>query len=262
MSLAEIETVKLNFKQIGEGKDVIILHGLFGSLDNWMSLAKQWSQDYKVWLLDQRNHGKSEHTNEFSYLHMAADLKAFIEEHQIEDPIIIGHSMGGKTAMEFAVQQPDSLAKLIVVDIAPVKYQVHHYQILEALNSIDPAMIESRQAADEKLAEKIDEVGIRQFLLKNLDRMDEGSYQWKFNLSVLEREIVPISEWNISEGKFEKPTLFVKGERSEYIQAHHAADIKAKFPNYSLEVIEKAGHWVHAEQAGRFFELLSDFMKD
>lgn len=261
-SIQDIEAVDLNYKVVGEGQDLIILHGLFGSLDNWMSLAKQWSDHFKVWLIDQRNHGKSSHSNDFSYLHMARDLEYFIEQHAIEAPIILGHSMGGKTAMEFAVRFPQKVKKLIVVDIAPVKYNVHHYKILEALNAIKPSQLSSRNEADEQLSKLIPEFGIRQFLLKNLDRNSQGAYQWKFNLEVLEREIVPISEWAISDGTYKGPCLFVKGENSDYIQAHYASAILDKFPNYELEAVQDAGHWVHAEQPKAFFALLNGFMKD
>ena len=254
--------MELNYKVFGEGKDLIILHGLFGSLDNWITLAKQWSQSYKVWILDQRNHGKSPHSDEFSYPLMANDLRVFMEKHAITDPMVLGHSMGGKTAMEYAIQWPDSLSKLIVVDIAPVKYEVHHYKILEALNSVDPAHIQSRNEADEILQKLINDFGIRQFLLKNLERNADGTYQWKFNLKVLEKEILPISEWAISEGSCQKPTLFVKGERSNYILPEYAASILQKFPNYDLEEIAGAGHWVHAEKAEIFYNVVSDFIKD
>ncbi len=254
--------MELNYKVLGEGKDLIILHGLFGSLDNWISLAKQWSENYKVWIIDQRNHGRSPHSDDFSYELMANDLWEFIEAHQIDQPIILGHSMGGKTAMEFAVQHPDQLSKLIVVDIAPVKYQVHHYKILEALNSIQPDRLESRSEADNKLMELIPEFGVRQFLLKNLDRKSDGSYAWKFNLPVLEREIVPISEWSISEGVFEKECLFVKGELSNYILPEYGLEIGNKFPAYQLEEVKGAGHWVHAEKSEEFYQIVSEFMKD
>jgi len=166
--------MKLNFKKLGEGQPLVILHGLFGSLDNWMSLAKKWSENYQVWLVDQRNHGQSPHSEDFNYKLMAEDLKEFLSANQINDPIILGHSMGGKTAMEFAVNYPTLVKKLIVVDIAPIKYQVHHYDIIAALESVD------------------------------LNR----------------------------------------------------------FPDYELEVIEKAGHWVHAENPEKFSEIVSSFMKD
>lgn len=254
--------MELNYKVLGEGRDLIILHGLFGSLDNWMSLAKAWSKDFKVWIIDQRNHGKSPHTDKFSYQLMSEDLEELMQEHDISDPIILGHSMGGKTAMEFAVNHPKMLHKLIVVDIAPVAYEVHHYSILEALNAVHPEKIQSRQEADDVLSKTISEFGIRQFLLKNLERRKEGGYEWKFNLPVLEREIIPISEWSISEGQYLGRTLFVKGQNSNYILPDYALQIGEKFPNYQLEEIEGAGHWVHAEKTEEFYSLLNGFMKD
>jgi pimeloyl-ACP methyl ester carboxylesterase len=254
--------MKLNYKKLGEGRPLIILHGLFGSLDNWMTLAKQWSENFEVWLLDQRNHGQSERSEEFSYQVMAEDLKDFIQEQSIEEPIILGHSMGGKTAMEYAVNYPTGIHKLVVVDIAPVSYQVHHYQIIEGLESVDLSAIKSRTEADEKLRERIAEPGVRQFLLKNLYWKEKGRLDWRFNLPVIKREILPISEWAISDKNYDGPTLFVKGNKSNYILPEYGAAMAKKFPNYDLEVIENAGHWVHAEQQKLFFEKVSSFMKD
>ncbi len=254
--------MELNYKKIGEGKALIILHGLFGSLDNWMTLAKAWSETYEVWLVDQRNHGQSPHSDAFSYQLMAEDLKQFIQQHQIHDPIILGHSMGGKTAMEFAVNNAIMLSKLIVVDIAPVKYEVHHYAILDALEQIDLDKISSRKEADQLLTEKIKEVGTRQFLLKNLYWKEKNQLAWRFNLNVLRREIIPISEWSISEGQYNGSCLFVKGQQSSYILPEHGAEISAKFPNYELREIQGAGHWVHAESPKMFYDVVSSFMKD
>jgi len=261
-SSASVETVQLNYKKLGSGQALIILHGLFGSLDNWMTLAKKWSEDYEVWLIDQRNHGKSAHSTKHSYLHMAADLARFIEEHKIDQPIILGHSMGGKTAMEFAVQHADKLAKLIVVDIAPVSYQVHHWQIIDALESIDVEHLENRQEADQQLSSQIKEKGIRQFLLKNLYRKSSGGYDWRFNLSVLKNEILPISEWAVSDKEYKGETLFIKGENSSYILPQHGAEIVKKFPNYQLEEIPNAGHWVHAEAPTNFVGAVNRFLNE
>lgn len=255
-------TVDLNYKVLGEGKSVIILHGLFGSLDNWMSLAKSWSKNYKVFLIDQRNHGKSPHTDQFSYSLMAEDLRDFMEKHEIEKPIVLGHSMGGKTAMEFAVKYPDLLEKLIVVDIAPVSYPVHHDHIIEAMESLDLENIESRKMADRQLSRQIKEMGIRQFLLKNLYLKEKQQYDWKFNLKVIKREIEAIGEWAISEGVFEGKVLFIKGEKSDYIKAEYALQIAEKFPNYDLTEIEGAGHWVHAEAKEDFSQEVLTFMKE
>lgn len=251
----------LNYKKLGEGQPLIILHGLFGSLDNWLTLAKYWAENYEVWIIDQRNHGKSPHADEHSYELMAQDLKHFMEEKQIEDPIILGHSMGGKTAMEFAITFPTQVKALIVVDIAPVSYQVHHWDIIEALESIDLSKVESRKDADKILQKKIASFGVRQFLLKNLDRIGQSAYQWKFNLKVLKHEIEPISNWPISEGEFKKPSLFIKGENSEYILSQYGANISAKFPNYELINIENAGHWVHAEATEPFKDSVDEFLK-
>lgn len=254
--------MKLNYKKLGEGKPVIILHGLFGSLDNWMSLAKKWSENYQIWLVDQRNHGQSPHSEDFNYELMAEDLKEFLSENEIKDPIILGHSMGGKTAMEFAVNYPKQLKKLIVVDIAPIKYEVHHYDIIAALESVDLNKIQSRGEADKTLSKKISEFGVRQFLLKNLYWKSKEKLAWRFNLEVIKNNIIPISEWNISEKQFEKSTLFIKGENSEYIKREHASEITKRFPNYQLEVIDEAGHWVHAENPEKFSEIVTSFMKD
>lgn len=252
--------MKLNFKKLGEGQPLIILHGLFGSLDNWMTLAKKWASDFEVYLVDQRNHGQSPHDSAFNYSLMAEDLKELIEQEGIKNPIVLGHSMGGKTAMEFAVNYPEKLAKLIVVDIAPVKYQVHHYTIIDALSSIDLAELKGRKEADLKLAEKIEEFGVRQFLLKNLYWKEKEQLAWRFNLEVLAKEIIPISEFSISPKRFEKPTLFIKGERSDYIKEEHRGKIEEKFPQYSLKTIEGAGHWVHAEKAKEFAEQINTFI--
>lgn len=254
--------MRLNYKKLGEGQPLIILHGLFGSLDNWMSLAKHWSSNYEVWLLDQRNHGQSPHSREFSYSYMQEDLKEFIDEHNIQNPILLGHSMGGKTVMEFSMHHPSLIKKMIIVDIAPVKYQVHHYAIIDALESIDFDFITSRKEADKLLSEKIEESGVRQFLLKNMYWKGKEQLAWRFNLEAIKNEIIPISEWDISEGEFTGETLFIKGENSEYILPSYASRIGKKFPNYDLVEIENAGHWVHAEAPKEFISELEPFMKD
>lgn len=252
--------MKLNFKKIGEGQPIIILHGLFGSLDNWMTIAKEWSADFTVYLVDLRNHGQSPHSNEFSYPLMAQDLKELIDSEKIEHPIILGHSMGGKTAMEYAVNYPKGLKKLIVVDIAPVKYEVHHYTIIEGLESISLTSIKSRNEADEILSETIKEFGVRQFLLKNLYWAEKKQLAWRFNLEVLKNEILPISEYHIANGESNCPTLFVKGSKSDYILQEYDEAIKSKFPNSEIIEIEGAGHWVHAEKKDEFSEVVLNFI--
>lgn len=246
---------------MGEGPALIVLHGLFGSLDNWMSIGKKWAEEYTVYLLDQRNHGQSPHHEEMNYSVMANDLFQFIEEHKIQNPILLGHSMGGKTVMELAVMHPEIPKKIIVVDIAPVAYEVHHYGILEALNAIDLNQISSRKEAEEIMQEKISEFGVRQFLLKNLYWEKPDQLNWRFNLKVIEEAIVPISNWAISEKQYTGPCLFIKGENSNYIISAYASAMANKFPNYELSEIANAGHWVHAEARTEFMELINNFMK-
>ncbi|KAA3642647.1 MAG: alpha/beta fold hydrolase [Bacteroidetes bacterium] len=254
--------MELNYKKLGNGQALLILHGLFGSLDNWMSHAKTLSEDFEVWLIDQRNHGQSPHDSEFDYPSMSNDLLGFIQQHEIKNPILLGHSMGGKTVMEFSVNYPQMVDKLIVVDIAPVKYPVHHYTIIEALESIDFDFVTSRKEADDNLSNYINNVGIRQFLLKNLYWIEKEKLAWRFNLDVIKNEIIPISEFSISDGKYEGNTLFIKGSNSEYILPSYAMQIAEKFPNYDLVEIAEAGHWVHAEAPKLFLEAIQTFMKD
>lgn len=254
--------MKLNYKTLGEGQPLLVLHGLFGSLDNWMTLAKHWSSSHEVWLIDQRNHGQSPHDPDFSYPQMARDLHDFIHDHQIENPNILGHSMGGKTAMEFAINYPDLLNKLIVIDIAPVKYKVHHYAIIDALESVNLSAIKSRKEADLVLQSKISDFGTRQFLLKNLYWKTKEELSWRFNLNVIKNQIVPISEWAISDGKFNHSSLFIRGGRSEYVLDRYEDKIKEKFPNYEMKTIEQAAHWVHAEAPNEVYTMVSNFIKD
>lgn len=254
--------MQLNYKKLGEGQPIIILHGLFGSLDNWMTFGKKWSENYQVYLVDQRNHGQSPHQAPFDYPTMANDLAKFMKEERIINPLLIGHSMGGKTVMEYAVNHPATIKKAIVVDIAPVAYEVHHYAVLEALNAVSLEKISSRSEADRILSDYLKEVGVRQFLLKNLYWKEKGKLAWRFNLSLIENEIVTISKFDISPKQYKGSILFIKGENSPYILAEHAAAIHEKFPNYQLEVIPNTGHWVHAEAPQLFFDVCTAFMKD
>ncbi len=252
--------MQLNYKTYGTGDPIIILHGLFGMLDNWQTIAKALAVNNMVYLIDQRNHGKSPHTETHSYEEMAHDLHAFMEENWIYEATIIGHSMGGKTAMKFALEYPDFVEKLIVVDISPEQAKSGHNEVFEALFSLDLQKVENRKDAERKMMEKMKDLGIRQFLLKNLSRKKEGGYRWKMNLNVLydqyDKILAPIS----GDNAFENPCLFIKGGKSTYIKNSSKSHIEAIFPNYSLETIEKAGHWVHAEAPNETIELISSFI--
>ncbi len=254
--------MQLNYKVYGEGRPMIILHGLFGSSDNWMSIAKKIAErGYQVFLPDQRNHGDSPWSEEWNYEVMSEDLHELIKHQQIEHPVLIGHSMGGKVAMFFAGKYPDqALSKLVIVDIAPKAYPIHHDQILDALLSLDLSQINARREADQALAKYLDEPGVRQFLLKNLDRDEENRFRWKVNLPVIHEKIDMVGEPFPENLKYEGPTLFIKGARSAYIQEGDEALIQTYFPQARLQTVSEAGHWVHAEQPQAFLELLMDFL--
>jgi len=251
--------MQLNYKKVGEGQPLIILHGLFGSLDNWMTLSKKLGEHFKVYIVDARNHGFSPHANEFDYEVMADDLLEFINEQNIINPIVLGHSMGGKTAMQFAMNYPDKLSKLIVADIAPKPYPVHHGIILEGLHSLNFNEIASRKAADEKLSEIIPDLSTRQFLLKNLYWKEKGKLAWKFNLSVINDNIEMVGFELNNINPFNKPTLFIRGTKSNYILESDYAKIKSIFPHTEISDIQ-SGHWVHAEKPLEFLTILENFL--
>ena len=250
----------LKHKIFGHGPPLIILHGLFGTLDNWQTLAKRWAEDFTVLIVDQRNHGRSPHTDEHTYALMAQDLQEFMKRNGLPMAHILGHSMGGKTAMQFALHHPDMIDKLVVVDMAPKAYPGGHTTIIKALNAIDPGKLEDRQQADEQLALSIHQKGVRQFLLKNLSRDPAGGYRWKMNLPVLTRHY-PDMIVNIDlDDVLEKPALFIRGDQSDYVEDEDILTILDHFPLGRLETISPAGHWVHAEQPDRLYQLVRDFL--
>ena len=251
--------MKLNFKKVGEGEPLVILHGLFGSLDNWMTLAKKLGEHFEVFIVDARNHGQSPHSEEFNYDVMADDLYGFLREHNIVDPIILGHSMGGKTAMQFAMNYPNQLEKLIVADIAPKSYPVHHTAILDGMLSIELDIINTRKSADEQLSKYIEDFSTRQFLLKNLYWVEKEKLAWRFNLSIINDTIEIIGEGLDNVEPFEKPTLFIRGEKSNYISKNDFESINNIFPNSEITSMN-TGHWVHAENPTEFLNILSSFL--
>lgn len=254
---------KLAVKEFGKGQPLIILHGLFGSSDNWLTIGKRLADHFHLFIPDQRNHGDSFHSDEFTYRAMAADLREFMEEKAIKNPVIIGHSMGGKTAMTFALSHPDMYQKMIVVDISPKAYDVRHDHILEGLNAIQLSRATSRQDADQQLKSYVPSLAVRQFLLKNLKRKDHG-YEWKLNLPVITDQIENVGEAINSDqtrNKEEsKPVLFIKGKNSDYILPEDRIAIEKLFPRSQIVEIENAGHWVHAEQPEAFLGALREFI--
>ena len=250
----------LNYREMGKGKPIIILHGLFGSSDNWLTIGKKMSENYHVFLIDQRNHGDSPHTDESNYQVMARDLEEFMDQHQLDSPILLGHSMGGKTIMQFAANHPDKFEKLLVIDIAPKQYPVHHEFILDAYKSIDLDKVEKRSDAEKMLAEHIDSKPIRQFLLKNLKRKENNRFEWKINLAVIDKNIEEIGKGLEEKFISDKPALFVRGERSNYIDDPDFDMIKTMFPNSNIVTIKEAGHWIHAEKPEAFLKTIMSFI--
>lgn len=254
--------MKLNFKTFGQGPPLIILHGLFGMLDNWQTAAKQLSDHFMVFILDQRNHGRSPHVDEIGYPSMAHDLKVFMEDNWVHEAHLLGHSMGGKTVMQFALEYPEMVDKLIVVDIAPKAYAGGHQLIFEALQSLALETVQSRSEADQKLGQLVTDLGIRQFLLKNLSRdKDTGGFRWKMNLDVIARDYPKILAGLDAGGSFEGDTLFIRGGKSDYISTDDETSIRNLFPSSHIETIDGAGHWVHAEQPQALLKVVRQFLE-
>lgn len=255
--------MQLYYKEIGLGEPIIILHGLFGSSDNWLTFSKKLSENgFKVILVDLRNHGRSPHDGIHNYDAMAGDLKELIDNLNLSQPTVLGHSMGGKAAMKFAVKFPDSISNLIVVDIGPKYYKPHHHKYLAALNAVPIHTLNSRAEAETAIAPLIEDFAERQFLMKNLSRKEDGGFEWKMNLKVLEDQIDNIGEGMDANHKFRKPTLFVKGGKSNYIKEDDTIMMKWIFPHSKLIEIQNAGHWVHAEQPDELLESVVEFLKE
>tara|TARA_R110000850_G_scaffold203228_1_gene329582 strand:- start:198711 stop:199475 length:765 start_codon:yes stop_codon:yes gene_type:complete len=246
----------------GTGTPFLILHGFLGMGDNWKTLGSDFAENgYEVHLIDQRNHGRSFHDDEFSYEAMAEDLKTYCDHHKLKDVILLGHSMGGKTAMLFASQYPEYVSKLIVADIAPKFYPQHHQDILKGLSSLDFSKIDSREDADVQLKEYISIKAVRQFLLKNLYRKEREEYGLRINLPVLIEHIEEVGKGLPQEAVYNGETLFLKGEKSGYIEEMDELVIQKHFPKANIKSIPNAGHWLHAENPKAFFKEVMSFLK-
>ncbi len=247
--------MNLFYRQSGDGEPLIILHGLFGSSDNWYTLAKVFAQKFNVFVVDQRNHGQSPHSPELDYRLLTEDLKDFITEHAIQKPVIIGHSMGGKTAMNFAVKYPQFLNQLVVVDIVPKHYPVHHDAIIDGLKAIPLDTVGSRNEADRILSSYVPQPDVRQFLLKNLARKSEGGFEWKINLEAIDNNIEAMGEGMIYSGKYDGPSFFIKGKKSNYYAEGDESLIRSIFTKAEFATMD-TGHWVQAEKPEEFANLV------
>ena len=250
----------LNSKILGEGKPLIILHGLFGMLDNWQALAKEFACFFETHIIDLRNHGRSFHANQHNYELMSEDLLSYLNAYNLDEVSLIGHSMGGKVAMTFACMYPERVEKLVVVDIAPKYYPPHHQEILSGLNAVEQAKIKSRKEADQILSQYFSESAMRQFLLKNLYWRSSKELTFKFNLKVLSDQIENVGQALHTDALFDRPALFIVGQSSNYIKETDVELIESHFPDFEIVEIPNSGHWVHAETPDQFFDKVSRFL--
>lgn len=253
--------MELNYKVFGDvGEDVIVIHGLLGSLDNLQTFGKQISKTYRVWLIDMRNHGHSPHSDEMSYAVMAEDVQSFMSQHQIGHAHLIGHSMGGKVAMTFALNYPDLTDQLIVVDIGPKAYEGDHMSIMEAMLAIHTDDYTERSQIENDFFAKVPSKRIVQLMMKNLGRNRSGFY-WKPNVKVLYDKYRDLMDEVPTHGEFVGKTSFIKGANSDYIQVEDFDSFRVFFPAAQLYIVPNAGHWVHADQAEYFYKLVCKILE-
>lgn len=243
------------------GKPLLIVHGFMGMGDNWKTLGLQYvAKGFQVHAVDMRNHGKSFHSDVFTYDAMVQDLVDYINENNLGKADLIGHSMGGKAGMLFAMQHPELLDRLVVADIGPQYYPPHHQDILGGLNAVDFSVKPTRNEVEEILGQYIDDAGTRQFLMKNLYWVEPGQLGFRFNLPVFNEQIDNIGQALPEGSVYDKPTLFLKGEKSKYIREQDMALIAKHFPKYEIKTITNSGHWVHAENPQEFLEYTLEFL--
>ncbi|PHI38263.1 alpha/beta hydrolase [Pseudoalteromonas sp. GCY] len=255
--------MQLNYQQIGDQAkpSVFVMHGLFGSLENVNVVAKALAEHFNVINVDLRNHGRSFHDEQMSYPIMANDVKSLMDELKLDKIHLVGHSMGGKVAMQFAQLFPESINKLVVLDIAPVDYHSRHDAIIAALNEVQKSDVSSRSEADTIMSQYIETLGVRQFLLKSLAKNEEGKLAWRFNLDVITEKYDTITS-NINEThSCLCDTLFIKGNNSDYILPEHREAIARFFPNARAKIIQGAGHWLHAEKPEAVNRSIIDFLQ-
>ena len=258
------QTIALYSRKVGEnGPDFVVLHGLFGSGKNWRSFAGSLEDDFQVWTLDARNHGDSPHADSMSYQQMAEDVARFFAENELENVVLLGHSMGGKTAMQLALQFPDRIAALIVVDIAPVCYDHLHKQLklIEAMQELDLAGEMSRSEIEKKLAVKIPEKRLLSFLMTNLNRQN-GQFQWRIGLEQIAAGMPELLNYPELKSVFKGPVQFIGGENSAYLKFEYHALIRKYFPESRITMLENCGHWLHVEQPAAFQKTVNEFLQD
>ncbi|UXI02071.1 alpha/beta fold hydrolase [Photobacterium sp. TY1-4] len=252
--------MNLHYQIDGQGETIILIHGLFGSADNLGLLARSLKDQYKVISVDLRNHGRSPHTETFTYQDLAADVLRVVDQCDIERFSLIGHSMGGKVAMALTELAASRLNHLIVLDMAPVHYQVHrHENVFAGLQEVAKHTVSSRSEAERYLAQHVQEPGVRQFLLKSFAKTDTG-YGWRFNVNGLIANYATIMGWQ-EVPPFHGKTLFIKGQNSEYIQNEHRDAIARQFPSAKAHMVANTGHWLHAEKPDIVSRVILNFLQ-
>lgn len=254
----------LNYKQIGRGENLVLIHGLFGSLENLNMVAKPLSEHYCVTSVDVRNHGDSFHASSMNYNELAQDIIHLLDHLAIDSCLLLGHSMGGKIAIQVALTQPERIKKLLIADIAPVSYPPHHLTIIKGLQAIDLSQVHKRKDADEQLAPFVDNLGVRQFLLRNLAIDEQGKFAFKCSLhdiSLCYPQIMQANKIPDNKVPYIGDTLFIKGGNSDYILPEHRNVIAKLLPNSKAKIIQGAGHWLHAEKTIAFNKIVTDFIK-
>lgn len=250
----------LNYKQSGQGSPVILIHGLFGSLENLNVIANSLAENFLVINIDLRNHGRSFHSDEMDYTCMSQDIIQLMSELNIENAHFVGHSMGGKVAMQMAHLYPEKINRLVVLDIAPVTYSPRHTSIFTALKNVADQSISDRKQADTLMQNDIPELGVRQFLLKSLAKNEQGKFNWRFNLATLDKQYENILSDIKANDSCLCDTLFIKGNDSDYILPEYKEAIMARFKNAKAKIIHGAGHWLHAQKPQAVNKLISDFL--
>ena len=266
--------MKLFYRKYGQGPTLIIIHGLYGASDNWVKIGKLLSEYFEVYIIDQRNHGHSPHHSDHNYNVMKSDLLKFMDNHLIDQAILLGHSMGGKTVMFFAREYPERVNGLVVVDIAPKSYSkaavtlkktIDHATIIRAMQNIDFSKVKTRSDVDNFLKSSISSERIRQFLMKNLHRNKDHIFNWSLNLNALQNNLEEILD-GLDEKEFEKgnnitgfPVLFIRGANSNYVLDSDIPLINKIFPYAEIVTIKDSGHWLHVEQPHYLFRSIADF---
>lgn len=257
--------MKLFYRKYGQGKPLFIFHGLFGQCDNWQTIAKALGENgFEVYAVDQRNHGLSPHSDEFNYKVMSADLNELLADLGFDKASLLGHSMGGKTVLQFAVDHPEKISKLIVADIAPKYYAPHHEQVIAGLKEVDIDNIKTRKEADERLSKHITDSGTKQFLLKNIYWKTDTQLAWRFNFETIVKNIEEVGleiEFNKVYTKKDFDALFIRGSKSKYILDSDIPEIRNNLPDAEFMTVDGAGHWLHADKPKEFMEAILNFLQ-